>query len=129
MTLSGEIQPPAEEDMSFGPFEIILIVVVIALLFGAKKLPELMKGMGQGVREFKNEVRDTKEQVVSAVPQPVSQIPVGQAPVSQVSGAQVPVTQVTDVPSRQLGPAVTGPLDPVTGAPMRSEAGTPSDRS
>lgn len=44
--------------MSLGPLEIILIIVVIALLFGARKLPELMKGMGQGIREFKNEVKD-----------------------------------------------------------------------
>lgn len=40
-----------------GPLEIILLIVVIALLFGARKLPELGKGMGQGIREFKKEVR------------------------------------------------------------------------
>ena len=37
----------------FGPTEIILIVVVIILLFGSKKIPELMKGIGKGIREFK----------------------------------------------------------------------------
>ncbi|WP_034386827.1 twin-arginine translocase TatA/TatE family subunit [Deinococcus sp. YIM 77859] len=42
--------------MSFGPLEIILILVVIALLFGARKLPELGRGMGQGIKEFKREV-------------------------------------------------------------------------
>lgn len=42
--------------MSLGPLEILLIVVVLALLFGAKKLPELARGMGQGLREFKQEV-------------------------------------------------------------------------
>jgi sec-independent protein translocase protein TatA len=36
-----------------GPWQIILIVVVILLLFGGKKIPELMKGIGQGAREFK----------------------------------------------------------------------------
>jgi sec-independent protein translocase protein TatA len=36
-----------------GPTEIILIVVVIVLLFGGRKIPELMKGIGQGMKEFK----------------------------------------------------------------------------
>ncbi|GGJ25414.1 twin-arginine translocase TatA/TatE family subunit [Deinococcus roseus] len=39
--------------MSFGPLEIILIIVVVLLFFGGKKIPELMKGMGQGMKEFK----------------------------------------------------------------------------
>jgi len=39
--------------MSLGPTEIILIVVVLLLLFGGRKIPELMKGLGQGMREFK----------------------------------------------------------------------------
>lgn len=39
--------------MTLGPFEIILIVIVVLLLFGGKKFPELMKGLGQGIREFK----------------------------------------------------------------------------
>ena len=44
--------------MPIGPLEIILLLVIVALMFGAGKLPQLMKGMGQGVREFKSEVRD-----------------------------------------------------------------------
>lgn len=44
--------------MLFGLFEIILILVVIVFLFGVKKFFELMKGMGQGICEFKNEVKD-----------------------------------------------------------------------
>jgi sec-independent protein translocase protein TatA len=36
-----------------GPTEIILILAIVLLLFGGKKLPELMKGIGQGAREFK----------------------------------------------------------------------------
>lgn len=36
-----------------GGMEIILIVLVIVLLFGAKKIPELMKGLGGGIKEFK----------------------------------------------------------------------------
>ncbi|MFM1913545.1 MAG: hypothetical protein RIR51_1388 [Bacteroidota bacterium] len=46
---------------SLGAGELILIGLVILLLFGGKKLPELMKGLGKGIREFndaKNEVKD-----------------------------------------------------------------------
>ncbi len=42
---------------SLGIWEILLIVVVIALLFGGRKLPELGKGLGQGIKNFKNAVK------------------------------------------------------------------------
>ena len=38
---------------NFGATEIILILLVVVLLFGGKKIPELMKGIGQGMKEFK----------------------------------------------------------------------------
>lgn len=38
---------------SFGTFEIVLILIVVVLLFGAKKIPDLMKGLGSGIKEFK----------------------------------------------------------------------------
>ena len=39
-----------------GPWQIVLIVLLIVLLFGAKKIPELMRGAGRGVKEFKDAV-------------------------------------------------------------------------
>ena len=42
----------------FGGYEIILIVVVILLLFGGKKIPELMRGIGKGVKEFKSGISE-----------------------------------------------------------------------
>ncbi len=42
-----------------GPLEIILILVVVVLLFGGRKIPELMKGIGQGLKEFKK-AKDTE---------------------------------------------------------------------
>jgi len=36
-----------------GPTELILIIAIVLLLFGGKKLPELMKGLGSGIKEFK----------------------------------------------------------------------------
>ncbi|MCE2864237.1 MAG: twin-arginine translocase TatA/TatE family subunit [Flavobacteriia bacterium] len=38
----------------FGPTEIILILVIVLLFFGGKKIPELMRGLGKGVKEFKD---------------------------------------------------------------------------
>lgn len=38
---------------NLGPTEIILIVLVLILLFGGKKIPDLMKGIGEGIRQFK----------------------------------------------------------------------------
>lgn len=43
--------------MKFGWMEILLIVAVVLLLFGGKKIPELMRGLGQGAREFKEGLR------------------------------------------------------------------------
>jgi sec-independent protein translocase protein TatA len=47
-----------------GPTEFILILLALVLLFGGKKIPELMKGLGQGIKEFKkaSKVEDTPEE-------------------------------------------------------------------
>ncbi|KOS07085.1 preprotein translocase subunit TatA [Flavobacterium akiainvivens] len=42
----------------FGLTEILLILAVVVLLFGGKKIPELMKGLGTGIKEFKNAAKD-----------------------------------------------------------------------
>ncbi len=47
---------------SLGPMEIVLIVLVIVLLFGAKKIPELMRGLGSGVKEFKKSMNDLDDE-------------------------------------------------------------------
>lgn len=44
-----------------GPFEIILILVIVLLLFGGKKIPELMKGMGKGIRNFKEGINSDED--------------------------------------------------------------------
>ncbi len=41
---------------ALGTSEIVIIVLIVVLLFGAKKIPELMRGMGKGVKEFKDAV-------------------------------------------------------------------------
>ena len=50
---------------SMGGSEWILIVVVVLVMFGGKKIPELMKGMGRGVREFKDGINGSEEEAKS----------------------------------------------------------------
>jgi sec-independent protein translocase protein TatA len=44
-----------------GPQEIIIILIIVLLLFGGKKIPELMKGLGKGMKEFKNATKEEDE--------------------------------------------------------------------
>lgn len=48
---------------NIGATEIIIIVGVIALLFGAKRIPEIAKGIGKGIRDFKKEVKSIEQDV------------------------------------------------------------------
>ncbi len=41
-----------------GPWQIIVVVALVLLLFGGRKIPELMKGLGGGIKEFKNAVKE-----------------------------------------------------------------------
>jgi len=52
--------------MGLGPWEIGLIILVVIILFGGKKLPELARGLGLGLREFKKTTREIKDEVKSA---------------------------------------------------------------
>lgn len=61
--------------MSLGWNEILLILLVVLLLFGGRKIPELMRGMGKGIREFndaKNNVRKEIEEGISEKERPVT---------------------------------------------------------
>ncbi len=48
---------------NLGAGEIILIILVILLLFGAKKIPELAQGLGKGMKEFKKAVKDVENEI------------------------------------------------------------------
>lgn len=49
-----------------GTQEIVLICIVILVLFGAKKIPELMSGLGKGIKEFKKASKDIEGEITSA---------------------------------------------------------------
>jgi sec-independent protein translocase protein TatA len=44
-----------------GPWQIAIIVVLVLLLFGGRKIPELMRGLGSGIKEFKNAAKEDKD--------------------------------------------------------------------
>ena len=61
--------------LGLGGWEVILILAAILILFGAKKLPELARGMGQGIKEFKKATREVTDEIQNSVedkPQPQS---------------------------------------------------------
>lgn len=50
-----------------GPWQIVLIVVIVLLMFGGKKIPELMRGLGTGIKEFKEATKDDDTDKVDKV--------------------------------------------------------------
>ncbi|AWI25088.1 twin-arginine translocase TatA/TatE family subunit [Flavobacterium pallidum] len=57
----------------FGGPEVIFVIIIILLLFGGKKIPELMRGLGSGVKEFKNAAKeDTPAQKKPASTDPIA---------------------------------------------------------
>lgn len=53
---------------NFGAGEIIVIALVVLLLFGGKKIPELMKGLGKGVKNFKEGVKGIEDDIIDNEP-------------------------------------------------------------
>lgn len=89
---------------SLGPTELIIIGVVLVLLFGATRLPQTAKGLGQALKIFKKEIRDEDKQPAAEVPpaQPTADSTASApaqatAPVSQANGTAP--TQAKDAES------------------------------
>lgn len=49
-----------------GPWQVVIIALVVLLLFGGKKIPELMRGLGQGVKSFKKGMQEVDDQIAEA---------------------------------------------------------------
>jgi sec-independent protein translocase protein TatA len=56
--------------MNLGTPELLVILVIVMLLFGARRIPDLMKGFGEGIRSFKEGMRDTPPSEHSSTPAP-----------------------------------------------------------
>ena len=52
---------------NLGPWEILLVLIVILVLFGAKRLPELARGLGLGINEFRDAVDSSKKEIMDAI--------------------------------------------------------------
>jgi len=52
---------------NLGPWEILLILIVILILFGARRLPELARGLGQGINEFRDAVDTSKKEIIDGI--------------------------------------------------------------
>ena len=48
---------------AFGPWEVMLVFLVVLLLFGAKRIPEIAQGLGKGIREFKKAANEVSEEM------------------------------------------------------------------
>jgi sec-independent protein translocase protein TatA len=86
---------------NLGGGEIILILALILILFGAKKLPELAKGLGQGIKEFKKATREVTDEISNAMdetPPPPQRLP--------------PTTPEATAPPTQVEPTPTVPQTP-----------------
>ena len=71
----------------FGMESWIIVLIVVLLLFGGKKIPELMRGVGQGVGELKKGMEDGQRQVQDALRHDPAPTPVVPAPVAHVEPA------------------------------------------
>ncbi len=49
--------------LAIGPWQIAVVVVLVLLLFGGKKIPELMRGLGSGIKEFKDASKEEDDQL------------------------------------------------------------------
>lgn len=52
---------------SLGMQELVVILLIIVVLFGAKKIPELARGMGRGIREFKDASKEIKDEIEQGI--------------------------------------------------------------
>ena len=54
---------------NMGPWQIVICLIVIGLLFGGKKIPEVMRSLGKGVRSFKDGMNDIKKEIEDIDPE------------------------------------------------------------
>jgi sec-independent protein translocase protein TatA len=99
---------------SIGATEILLIFLAVLLLFGAKRIPEIARGLGRGIREFKDATNDIKRELtVHDTPQIP---PAAQQQQTQVYQQQQPVHMAPGAPPADPPPPSADPTQPPAGA-------------
>ncbi|MCS6936134.1 MAG: twin-arginine translocase TatA/TatE family subunit [Candidatus Bipolaricaulota bacterium] len=71
--------------MNLGPMELLLIFLVVLLLFGGSKLPELARGLGRAIRTFKEESEGVRRELEKAVESPPEPPPAATKPTTEIS--------------------------------------------
>ena len=100
-----------------GGMELVIIFLVILLVFGAKRIPEIASGLGKGIREFKDATSDIKREMTTPAPPPQQQITQANVP-PPVYVPPTPVAEpvvVASAPppaSQQLGDVLNDPAAP-----------------
>jgi sec-independent protein translocase protein TatA len=79
-----------------GGMEVVLILAVVLILFGAKKLPELAKGLGQGIKEFKKATKEVTDEIQNTPVDTTAQT--GKLPVASPSQPASTVAQNSNPP-------------------------------
>ncbi len=55
-----------------GPWELLIVFLVILLLFGAKRLPDIAQGLGKGIKDFRKAMKDTTEELKGSLDDPTA---------------------------------------------------------
>ncbi|PSR01970.1 MAG: twin-arginine translocase TatA/TatE family subunit [Bacteroidetes bacterium QS_8_68_28] len=110
---------------TFGIFEISLIFLVVLLVFGAKRIPEIARGIGKGIREFKDATSDIQRELESESPRH-QQGPRAQSP---QQGNPQPRQQQPPPPRDDAGDAQREPAHQEAGRPASTQDGPPSPGS
>ena len=104
-----------------GGMELVIIFLVILLVFGAKRIPEIASGLGKGIREFKDATSDIKKEMTTPAPPAPQQIAQANVP----PPVYVPPTPVAQ-PVIVTGPQdATAPPDAPAPPPMTSDGPRP----
>ena len=78
-----------------GGMEVVLILAVVLILFGAKKIPELAKGLGSGIKEFKKATKEVTDEIQNADTASTTATPVQKLPPANTTAqAHTPETKV-----------------------------------
>lgn len=95
---------------SVGVWEVILILAILLLVFGAKRLPEIGSALGKGIREFKGSIRDIESEIKRPDPSAHRELPRSEAPRSDAPRSEAPRSEAprSDAAPQETEPTPTG---------------------
>jgi len=105
-----------------GQWEILLVLLVVLLLFGARRIPDMAQGLGKGIKEFRKAVREVQEEVDTSTRDAAPGPSIGGTVASQPSAAASP-------PPQPSVPEPSVPQPPVPDPPVPDAANKESSQS